>query len=108
MRFGRVARIALLGALWTAAAAAASPVIDPARLSEATRELASDRFQGRAPGGPAEAAVIDYLIRQFQELGLKPGGEDGGWTQRVPLVHTRVRSPARIAVTIGGERVPLA
>ena len=38
----------------SAAAAQDSGPIDPARLSDITRELASDRFAGRAPGGEGE------------------------------------------------------
>jgi Zn-dependent M28 family amino/carboxypeptidase len=68
--------------------------IDMQRMSEITRVLASDEFQGRAPGTPGEAKTIPYLIQQFQAAGLEPGGENGGWTQAVPMIHTQLQSPS--------------
>jgi Zn-dependent M28 family amino/carboxypeptidase len=81
--------------------------IDPQRLSEWTRRLASDEFQGRAPGTEGETRTIAYLTEQFRALGLEPGGEDGGWTQRVPLIRTQVRTPAGFTVASHGETLTL-
>ena len=74
-----------------------SAQIDAARLSETVRVLASDEFYGRAPGGPGEALTVNYLIDRFTELGLEPAGEQGGWTQSVPLIHTQIVAPADVA-----------
>ena len=73
--------------------AAAAPdwsPIDKAQLSETTRILSSDAFEGRAPGTPGEARTIAYLVDRFRKLGLQPAGDDGGWTQAVPLLHTQI------------------
>ncbi len=70
---------------------AGSAPIDPARLSDIVRVLASDEFEGRAPGSPGEDKTVAYLSREFAALGLQPGGENGGWTQRVPLVRTQLQ-----------------
>ncbi|MEM8557602.1 MAG: M20/M25/M40 family metallo-hydrolase [Bacteroidota bacterium] len=43
--------------------------------------LASDLLEGRQPGTPGEALAADYIARRFAEVGLTPGGNDGGWTQ---------------------------
>ena len=64
--------------------------IDATQLSETVRVLASDEFYGRAPGGPGEALTVNYLIERFTELGLEPAGEEGGWTQSVPLIYTQI------------------
>jgi Zn-dependent M28 family amino/carboxypeptidase len=80
--------------------------IDPQRLSDWTRQLAADEFEGRAPGTEGEARTIAWLAGQFRALGLEPGGEEGGWTQRVPLIHNQVRSPADF--TIAGHGATLA
>ena len=74
--------------------AVTSAQIDSVRLSETVRVLASDEFYGRAPGGPGEALTVNYLIERFTELGLEPAGEQGGWTQSVPLIHTQIVAPA--------------
>ena len=65
------------------------------RMSDITRVLASDEFQGRAPGTPGEDKTIPYLIAQFKAAGLEPAGENGGWTQEVPMIHTQLKAPGR-------------
>ncbi|WP_346837865.1 M28 family peptidase [Microbulbifer sp. SAOS-129_SWC] len=82
--------------------------IDPQRLSSIVKTLASDDFEGRAPGTPGEDKTIRYLVDQFKSLGLQPAGEDGGFTQVVPMIHTRIGAPALISLQAGGKPVPLA
>lgn len=65
---------------------AAGP-INPERIKADVRTLSSDAFAGRGPGEKGEAATIDYLAKQMEAAGLAPGGEDGGWFQKVPLVR---------------------
>ena len=52
-----------------ALAQAAPPRVEPAHLSETVQVLASDAFQGRAPGTPGEAKTVDYLVHRLQALG---------------------------------------
>ena len=87
--------------------AAGSAPIDPARLSDAVKTLASDAFEGRAPASPGEEKTVAYLIERFKQLGLQPAGERGGWTQTVPLVHTQVQPGAVISVEAGAWKRPL-
>ncbi|MBD8698590.1 M28 family peptidase [Sphingomonas sp. CFBP 13714] len=68
----------------------AQDAISPEHLSADVRTLASDAFEGRAPGTAGETTTIDWLIAQFKAMKLSPGGPDGSWTQAVPLVHTRL------------------
>jgi Zn-dependent M28 family amino/carboxypeptidase len=75
--------------------------IDSQRLSNIVKVLASDEFEGRAPGGPGEAKTIEFLIDQFQSLGLEPGGTDGTWTHAVPLIHTQLASDGRLSISVG-------
>jgi Zn-dependent M28 family amino/carboxypeptidase len=81
-----------LAALALSAPAVAADGVSPDRLSADVRILASDAFEGRAPGTPGETRTIDWLIGRFKALGLQPGGRAGSWTQPVPLVHTRLGS----------------
>lgn len=85
-----------------AASPAASP-IDPKRLSDIVRTLAVDEFEGRAPGSAGEAKTVAYLTESFHALGLEPGGENGGWTQTVPIVHTQTGKPRMLNVSFGGK-----
>ena len=75
------------------------------RLAETVKVLASDTFEGRAPGTPGEDRTIGYLIGRFQALGLEPGGADGSWTQEVPLLRTQLGSATRFAVNAGGREI---
>jgi Zn-dependent M28 family amino/carboxypeptidase len=82
--------------------------ISPQRMSAIVREIASDAYQGRAPGTAGEAKTVDYLIAQFKALGLEPGGEHGGWTQTVPLMRFEVAGEPKLSLALGGWRAPLA
>ena len=93
-------------ASFPAAAESLSP-INPERMSATAKTLASDAFQGRAPGTPGEAKTVAYIVDQFRALGLQPGGENGGWLQRVPLVHNIAAPPARLEIRVGGSTLPL-
>ncbi len=82
----------LLGAATLLAASPAIAQVSPDRLSADVKTLASDSFEGRAPGTPGETKTIAWLIAQFKAMKAQPGGPHGSWTQPVPLVHTRMGS----------------
>ena len=85
------------------AAPASQEPISIERLSSITRTLASDEFEGRSPGTPGETRTVNYLIEQFKAVGLEPAGNDGSYTQVVPLVRTQVPLDARMTVAVAGE-----
>jgi hypothetical protein len=62
------------------------------------RELASDRYEGRAPATEGERLTVEYLTKQFAAMGLKPGNPDGRWVQDVPLVELTVTREATLTV----------
>jgi Zn-dependent M28 family amino/carboxypeptidase len=70
------------------------------------KALASDEFEGRAPGSAGEDRTIAYLTAQFQKLGLEPGNPDGTYVQRVPLMAFSGTSKA--SFSIKGQRFDLA
>ena len=92
----------------SAASAQAWAPIDPAQLSATVKTIASDTFEGRAPGTPGEAKTVAYLIDRFKALGLQPGGANGAWTQPVPLIHDIAGTPTKLAVLIGAATLPWA
>jgi Zn-dependent M28 family amino/carboxypeptidase len=69
------------------------------------RELASDRFQGRAVGTAGEDSATAYISRRFREIGLSPAGDDGSYIQRVPMIGTTSRLTAQLS--IGGTSLSL-
>lgn len=102
-----VATLCLLIPAATARAATA-PEIDVHRLSDHIRILASDAFEGRGPGTPGEAKAVDYITAQFKALGLKPAGDDGGWTQAVTLNRFTVKGEPVLSAVVDGRAMPLA
>ena len=65
--------------------------------------LASDEFEGRAPGSAGETRTVEYLIEQFSALGLEPGNPDGTWVQNVPLVGITPVAGDMLTVSGGGD-----
>ena len=84
----------------------AADAIDAEQLLEHISTLASDEFEGRAPGTAGEERTVQYLIEQFQRLGLQPGNPDGTFTQDVSLVGYRAQPTS--SFTVAGRRIPLA
>ena len=72
-------------------------------LLAATETLASDEFEGRAPGSDGETKTVAFLTEQFSALGLTPGNPDGTWVQDVPLVGITPLPGDNLVVTAGGE-----
>ncbi len=103
----KIVLLAGFATLLAAAATSAAPQVDMQRMSDITRVLASDEFQGRAPGTPGEDHTVPYLIEQFKAAGLEPAGENGGWTQTVPMIRTRLAVPAELSISQGKQNFPL-
>lgn len=101
---GLLATLAVHPAL---AQSAAGP-ISPTRLSDDVKVLADKSLAGRAPGGPGEAGTIAWLTGQFKAMGLTSAGDQGGWTQAVPLIRFTVAPDARFSLTAGGKTQDLA
>jgi Zn-dependent M28 family amino/carboxypeptidase len=102
--------------LITTLALAAAPVFAqaPAKALAAVSEkdllahikmLASDEFEGRAPGSPGEVKTVAYLEREFKKLGLKPGNPNGSWVQAVPM--RGLKPTPSFSYTIAGKSVAL-
>jgi len=67
--------------------------------------LASDKFEGRAPGTPGEKLTVDYLIDHFKRLGLQPGNPNGSYTQPVPLAG--ITSERQGSLEVAGRTIDL-
>jgi len=100
-------RMMVCAALWAGLAHAAPAAIDTERLSSVVRELASDEYEGRAPGTPGGRKTVEYLVEQFSALGLEPGGADGRWTHNVPMIHTLFEGPPKLQFIVDGKPQPL-
>jgi Zn-dependent M28 family amino/carboxypeptidase len=81
--------------------------IDPADFAEHVRVLASDEFEGRAPGTPGEEKTVAYLKAQFERMGLKPGNGDS-YFQVVPMMETTADESTAMTLDVNGKPRTLA
>jgi len=79
--------------------------ITPDGLLAHIKVLASDEFEGRAPGSKGEDLSVKYITDQFKKIGLKPGNPDGTYTQEVPLAG--IKSEPRMSFVIGNKTMDL-
>jgi len=77
---------------------------DPAKLEQSVRTMASDLFEGRAPGTVGEEKTLALLTAEFERLGLKPGNK-GSWFQDVPLVEITAKNVSALSFT--GGKAPI-
>jgi Zn-dependent M28 family amino/carboxypeptidase len=79
--------------------------ITPDGLLAHIKVLASDEFEGRAPGSKGEDLSVKYITDQLKKVGLKPGNPDGTYTQEVPLAG--IISEPRMSFVIGDRTMDL-
>ena len=100
-----LAALALAVALATAAcsripAAPASgaanepPTASPEVVRAHVTFLADDALEGRMAGTRGYDIAARYVASELAQVGLEPGGADGGWFQTVPLVESVSLLPA--------------
>jgi Zn-dependent M28 family amino/carboxypeptidase len=85
-------------------ALAAMPAIESQPILDHIKVLASDEYEGRAPGTKGEDKTVAYLVEQFKRIGLKPGNPDGTYTQKVPLVGIQAKNAQPLTLTKGGQK----
>jgi len=79
--------------------------ITPDGLLAHIKVLASDEFEGRAPGTKGEELSVKYITDQFKQIGLKPGNPDGTYTQEVPLAG--IKSEPQMLFVAGDKTIDL-
>lgn len=65
-------------------------VIDRAGIEAHLKFLADDARKGRMTGTPEYDEAAAYVAKQFEQIGLQAGGEDGSWFQAVPMLARRI------------------
>ena len=99
-------RLSLTAALLLSTSCATRPTtsavtIEPAALERHIEVLASDAYEGRAPGTPGEEKTVAYIVEQLRAAGVQPGN-GGSWFHEVPLIEV---SPSLSAVlTVEGAK----
>jgi len=60
--------------------------------------LADDKLKGRLPGTEGYQMAVDYVIDQYKKIGLMPGGDNGGYTQKLIIRKSIVDNNSAVAV----------
>ncbi|MGF1671589.1 MAG: M28 family peptidase, partial [Balneolaceae bacterium] len=82
----------------------AAETITMESLLEPIEILSSDEFEGRAPATRGEELTIQYLVEQYEKIGLAPGMPDGTYIQRFPLLGMNVdRETASLKIRKNGR-----
>src|SRR5215475_1959384 len=79
--------------------------ITPDGLLAHIKVLASDEFEGRAPGSKGEELSVKYITDQFKKIGLRPGNPDRTYSQEVPLAG--IKSEPHMSFLIGDKTMDL-
>ena len=82
----------------THAPVATEPAITPADLMTRLYIIADDSMQGREAGTIGNVKVTNYVAREMERMGLRPGGENGTYFQTVPVIISRIDSTRTIVV----------
>jgi Zn-dependent M28 family amino/carboxypeptidase len=85
---------------------AALKAISPEIILNHIKKLASDEFEGRAPGSKGEELTVQYLTDQFRAMGLAPGNPDGTYIQKVPMVE--ITADPKMKLEFSGAAAGLA
>lgn len=71
------------------------------------RFLSDDLLEGRAPGTRGDKLAQAYIAAQMQLLGLQPGGDNGTYFQRVPIVAMKTDKAVKLDIAGKGKTIQL-
>lgn len=82
----------------------ASLPADQAAMKAHVMFLASDAMRGREAGSHEFDIAAQYVAAQFYAAGLRPGGDDGGYLQKVPLIGYKLADKGNFVWTPTGRQ----
>lgn len=86
---------------------AAVASLDTDELAHDVQILSSDEFEGRFPASLGEEKTIEFLKKEFEKVGLKPGNGQS-FFQEVPLVEITAMPQTELVVTGGKNPLEFA
>ena len=60
--------------------------------------LSDDKLKGRMPGTEGYQMAVDYVVDQYKKMGVAPGGDNGGYTQKLVLRRSLLSNKSAVAV----------
>ena len=85
-----------------AAVERALATITGADISAGVGALAHDTMRGRETPSPELEQAARWVAAQFRRISLRPGGDSGGYIQRVPLRERQMDSTFALTISGGG------
>lgn len=65
--------------------------------------LASDQLEGRATFSEGLGLAAAYIAERLREVGVKPGGDDGTYFQRVSVLGVQSSNQSSVTVSVNGQ-----
>ncbi len=81
------------------------PVASAAEIGRRIERLASDEFEGRAPGTKGGQAASQYVADEMKAAGLIPMGENGTYFQAVELTASTLSPSSKMAISQNGKNI---
>src|SRR5437773_12559836 len=66
--------------------------------------LSSDELEGRATFSEGLGLAAAYIADQLKEAGVKPGGDQGTYFQRVEVLGIKSTNHSTVTVEVNGEK----
>ncbi len=60
--------------------------------------LADDKLKGRLPGTEGFQTAVDYVVDQYKKIGVQPGGDGNGFTQKLIIRKSLLTNTSSVAV----------
>lgn len=77
--------------------------ISPEDLKEWLTYLSSDELEGRATFSEGLGIAAAYIAQHLQALGVKPGGDNGSYFQRVKVIGVKSTNRSTVTVEVNGQ-----
>lgn len=74
--------------------------VDKEKIKSHITYLADDKLKGRQPGKEGYQLAVDYVVKQFSEIGLTPAGDNGTYLQKLVLRRATVNNNVSKTVLI--------
>src|SRR6185369_547897 len=72
--------------------------VSDARIKADIKYLSSDLLEGRGTGARGGDIAAEFIANQFEDAGLKPGGEQGTYFQKVPMVGITTKAGSTLGL----------
>jgi Zn-dependent M28 family amino/carboxypeptidase len=72
--------------------------VNDARIKADIKYLSSDLLEGRGTGARGGDIAAEFIANQFEDAGLTPGGEQGTYFQKVPMVGITTKAGSTLGL----------